>query len=169
MIVDNGPHHHGLVAEWGGRIAKIVVVVVIKKMKVPPRFELGLLDSESNVLTTRPWNLTIWPPLIFLFVDILFTGLTTPCCQALFIKVEISISLIHISNPLNKKKEFNHPNEVNIKKECNHPKIYINGNSNLFSPTHFSLFNFCTSNQFSSVPPIAWFVSPHPYQFSLNL
>ena len=25
--------------------------------KVPPRFELGLLDSESNVLTTRPWDL----------------------------------------------------------------------------------------------------------------
>ena len=24
--------------------------------KVPPRFELGLLDSESNVLTTRPWD-----------------------------------------------------------------------------------------------------------------
>ena len=23
---------------------------------VPPRFELGLLDSESNVLATRPWN-----------------------------------------------------------------------------------------------------------------
>jgi hypothetical protein len=26
------------------------------KKKVPPRFELGLLDSESNVLTTRPWD-----------------------------------------------------------------------------------------------------------------
>ena len=26
------------------------------KIKVPPRFELGLLDSESNVLTARPWN-----------------------------------------------------------------------------------------------------------------
>ena len=26
------------------------------KEKVPPRLELGLLDSESNVLTTRPWN-----------------------------------------------------------------------------------------------------------------
>ena len=26
------------------------------KMKVPPRFELGLLDSESNVLTARPWD-----------------------------------------------------------------------------------------------------------------
>jgi hypothetical protein len=27
-----------------------------QNMEVPPRFELGLLDSESNVLTTRPWN-----------------------------------------------------------------------------------------------------------------
>ena len=27
-----------------------------QKAEVPPRFELGLLDSESNVLTTRPWN-----------------------------------------------------------------------------------------------------------------
>jgi hypothetical protein len=26
------------------------------KNKVPPRFELGLLDSESNVLTARPWD-----------------------------------------------------------------------------------------------------------------
>lgn len=25
--------------------------------KVPPRFELGLLDSESRVLTITPWNL----------------------------------------------------------------------------------------------------------------
>ena len=24
--------------------------------KVPPRFELGLLDSESRVLTITPWN-----------------------------------------------------------------------------------------------------------------
>jgi hypothetical protein len=24
--------------------------------EVPPRLELGLLDSESNVLTTRPWD-----------------------------------------------------------------------------------------------------------------
>jgi hypothetical protein len=29
----------------------------IKDKKVPPRrLELGLLDSESNVLTARPWN-----------------------------------------------------------------------------------------------------------------
>ena len=28
----------------------------IGKKKVPPRLELGLLDSESNVLTTRPWD-----------------------------------------------------------------------------------------------------------------
>ncbi|AES63750.1 hypothetical protein MTR_2g012840 [Medicago truncatula] len=24
--------------------------------RVPPRLELGLLDSESNVLTARPWD-----------------------------------------------------------------------------------------------------------------
>ncbi|WZY83096.1 hypothetical protein YC2023_029480 [Brassica napus] len=30
-----------------------------KKNKVPPRLELGLLDSESNVLTARPWNLFV--------------------------------------------------------------------------------------------------------------
>lgn len=35
------------------------------KRKVPPRFELGLLDSESNVLATRPWN-----QLTMLFVKI---------------------------------------------------------------------------------------------------
>ena len=29
---------------------------MFKTIKVPPRFELGLLDSESNVLTTRPWD-----------------------------------------------------------------------------------------------------------------
>ena len=28
-----------------------------RKMKVPPRFELGSLDSESRVLTITPWNL----------------------------------------------------------------------------------------------------------------
>nr|VDC92064.1 unnamed protein product [Brassica oleracea] len=28
-----------------------------KLLVVPPRPELGLLDSESNVLTARPWNL----------------------------------------------------------------------------------------------------------------
>ncbi|KAL3813206.1 hypothetical protein ACJIZ3_014474 [Penstemon smallii] len=31
-----------------------------KKRKVPPRLELGLLDSESNVLTTRPWDLFVF-------------------------------------------------------------------------------------------------------------
>jgi hypothetical protein len=30
--------------------------VILVYKKVPPRFELGLLDSESNVLTTRPWD-----------------------------------------------------------------------------------------------------------------
>ena len=29
---------------------------IVPKIKVPPRFELGLLDSESNVLTARPWD-----------------------------------------------------------------------------------------------------------------
>ena len=27
-----------------------------KKTKVPPRFELGSLDSESRVLTITPWD-----------------------------------------------------------------------------------------------------------------
>ncbi len=27
-----------------------------KKKKAPPRFELGLLDSKSNVVTTRLWG-----------------------------------------------------------------------------------------------------------------
>ena len=27
-----------------------------KNWQVPPRFELGSLDSESKVLTTTPWN-----------------------------------------------------------------------------------------------------------------
>ena len=27
-----------------------------KKRKVPPRIELGLPDSESDVLTARPWD-----------------------------------------------------------------------------------------------------------------
>jgi hypothetical protein len=31
-----------------------------EKAKVPPRFELGSLDSESKVLTITPWNLYIW-------------------------------------------------------------------------------------------------------------
>lgn len=35
------------------------------KNKVPPRFELGLLDSESNVLTTRPWDLADLKSLMF--------------------------------------------------------------------------------------------------------
>ena len=30
-----------------------------KLMKVPPRFELGSLDSESRVLTITPWNHTL--------------------------------------------------------------------------------------------------------------
>ena len=30
-----------------------------KNKKVPPRLELGLLDSESNVLTARPWDLNV--------------------------------------------------------------------------------------------------------------
>lgn len=30
-----------------------------EKSEVPPRFELGSLDSESKVLTITPWNLTI--------------------------------------------------------------------------------------------------------------
>ena len=29
----------------------------LKKLQVPPRFELGSLDSESRVLTITPWNL----------------------------------------------------------------------------------------------------------------
>ena len=29
-----------------------------KKIKVPPRFELGLQDSESWVLTITPWDLS---------------------------------------------------------------------------------------------------------------
>ena len=34
------------------------LVLVLAKMpvKVPPRFELGSLDSESRVLTITPWN-----------------------------------------------------------------------------------------------------------------
>ena len=36
-----------------------------EKNKVPPRFELGLLDSESNVLTTRPWDQVELKGLIF--------------------------------------------------------------------------------------------------------
>ena len=32
----------------------------INKNKVPPRFELGSLDSESRALTVTPWNLRIW-------------------------------------------------------------------------------------------------------------
>ena len=28
-----------------------------KEFQVPPRFELGSLDSESRVLTITPWNL----------------------------------------------------------------------------------------------------------------
>ena len=31
--------------------------IVEKHVKVPPRFELGSLDSESKVLTITPWNL----------------------------------------------------------------------------------------------------------------
>ncbi len=30
--------------------------MVEKHVKVPPRFELGSLDSESKVLTITPWN-----------------------------------------------------------------------------------------------------------------
>ena len=34
------------------------VKVYVRKMKVPPRFELGSLDSKSRVLTITPWDLT---------------------------------------------------------------------------------------------------------------
>jgi hypothetical protein len=37
------------------------------KNEVPPRFELGLLDSESNVLTTRPWDLVFCKRKLILF------------------------------------------------------------------------------------------------------
>ena len=32
--------------------------VTSKEKMVPPRFELGSLDSKSKVLTITPWNLT---------------------------------------------------------------------------------------------------------------
>ncbi len=31
-----------------------------QKLQVPPRFELGSLDSESRVLTITPWNPAVW-------------------------------------------------------------------------------------------------------------
>ena len=31
-----------------------------QKDEVPPRFELGSLDSESRVLTITPWDLDVW-------------------------------------------------------------------------------------------------------------
>jgi hypothetical protein len=34
-------------------------IAIGKKMLVPPRFELGSLDSKSRVLTITPWNL-LW-------------------------------------------------------------------------------------------------------------
>lgn len=43
-----------------------------KKMKlgkVPPRIELGLLDSESNVLTARPWDLAIINILTLMYLN----------------------------------------------------------------------------------------------------
>ncbi|GFW83582.1 hypothetical protein TNCV_2204311 [Trichonephila clavipes] len=32
------------------------IIVMSKSKKVPPRFELGSLDSKSRVLTITPWN-----------------------------------------------------------------------------------------------------------------
>ena len=47
-----------------------------KKMQVPPRFELGSLDSKSRVLTITPWDLTYEKDLKLLmcFLPISFTG-----------------------------------------------------------------------------------------------
>jgi hypothetical protein len=39
-----------------------------EEKEVPPRLELGLLDSESNVLTTRPWNHVVSTGLVLIFV-----------------------------------------------------------------------------------------------------
>ena len=37
---------------------QVDIISKIKKRKVPPRFELGSLDSKSRVLTITPWNPT---------------------------------------------------------------------------------------------------------------
>ncbi|KRY14873.1 hypothetical protein T12_14095, partial [Trichinella patagoniensis] len=38
-------------------ITYIYKKLMVVKGKVPPRFELGLLDSESRVLAVTPWDL----------------------------------------------------------------------------------------------------------------
>ncbi len=37
-----------------------IVEIRNKKKQVPPRFELGSLDSKSKVLTITPWDLTYY-------------------------------------------------------------------------------------------------------------
>ena len=41
-----------------------------KKSQVPPRFELGSLDSESRVLTITPWNLLPCEETVRIYIQI---------------------------------------------------------------------------------------------------
>ena len=40
-------------------LVEVNALLVEKLDEVPPRFELGSLDSESRVLTITPWNLDV--------------------------------------------------------------------------------------------------------------
>ena len=48
----------GIINSCLSKTNKIIIFFKLKKkVQVPPRFELGSLDSESRVLTITPWNL----------------------------------------------------------------------------------------------------------------
>ena len=49
------PAHWKIFWNNRGKISK-TIRIKIKKSKVPPRFELGSLDSKSRVLTITPWD-----------------------------------------------------------------------------------------------------------------
>ena len=47
--------------DWlvGGGTHPLTLYCTVLIKQVPPRLELGLLDSESRVLTITPWNLHV--------------------------------------------------------------------------------------------------------------
>ena len=45
--------------------------------KVPPRFELGSLDSESRVLTITPWNRADNPAKLCVYIKVLSIDFVT--------------------------------------------------------------------------------------------
>ena len=57
------------------KIGPILIDFEYSKKKVPPRFELGLQDSESWVLTITPWDHMFCEQIIYIYIFIYYLEL----------------------------------------------------------------------------------------------